>query len=174
VKETWQVALDHVLKSEGGFVHHEKDPGGATNLGCTKTVWEEWCGHPVEVDDIKALTPADVAPLYKAKYWDKIKGDELPSGVDYCVFDASINSGAGRASKWLQECAGTQPDGVIGPMTIKMAQSMVATDLVNLYCDKRLAFLKELKTWETFGKGWERRVEEVRSHALKMADRSQA
>ena len=118
--------------------------------------------------EMRELTPDNVAPLYKTKYWDKIKGDDLPAGVDYCVFDAAINSGAGRAAKWLQECVGTQPDGAIGPMTLQAARAMVGADLVNLYCDKRLAFLKALKTWETFGRGWERRVEEVRSAALKM------
>jgi len=117
---------------------------------------------------MRELTPEMVAPLYQEKYWQRVKGDELPAGIDYCVFDASVNSGVGRASKWLQEVCGTQPDGVIGPMTLRVAQAIVHTDLVNMYCDKRLAFLRELKTWETFGKGWERRVEEVRSHALTM------
>ena len=67
---------------------------------------------------MRALTPADVAPLYKRKYWDKIKGDDLPNGVDYVVFDAAINSGPGRAAKWLQACVGVEPDGGIGPKTL--------------------------------------------------------
>lgn len=166
--DNWKRSLDAVLHHEGGFVNHPSDPGGITNLGCTKTVWEEWCGHPVDEKEMRELTPDNVAPLYKDKYWNKVKGDDLPAGVDYCVFDAAINSGAGRAAKWLQECVGTQPDGAIGPMTLQAARAMVATDLVNLYCDKRLAFLKELKTWDTFGRGWERRVEEVRAAALAM------
>ena len=164
----WDNALKAVLHHEGSFVNHPSDPGGMTNLGCTKTVWEEWCGHPVTEQDMRDLEAEDVAPLYKSKYWDKIKGDDLPAGIDYIVFDAAINSGPGRASKWLQECVGVQPDGIIGPMTLQVARAMVPMDLVNLYCDKRLAFLKELKTWDVFGKGWERRVEEVRSAALKM------
>jgi len=166
--DNWKDSLARVLHHEGGFVNHKDDPGGATNHGCTQKVWEEFCGHPVSVDDMKSLTHDDVAPLYKTKYWDRVKGDDLPAGIDYCVFDASINSGVCRASKWLQESVGVQPDGVIGPMTLRVAQAMVPNDLVNLYCDKRLAFLKELKTWDVFGKGWERRVEEVRSHALTM------
>jgi lysozyme family protein len=166
--ENWKKALQHVLMHEGGYVHHKDDPGGITNLGCTKAVWEEWCGHPVDEKEMRELTPEKVSPLYKERYWDKIKGDELPTGIDYIVFDAAINSGAGRAAKWLQECAGTQPDGAIGPLTIQAAKSMVLADLINLYCDKRLSFLKELKTWETFGKGWERRVNEVRAAALEM------
>ena len=168
MKETWQDALAHVLKSEGGYVNHPSDPGGRTNLGVTQRVWEEWVKHDVDEKQMRELTPEMVAPLYQEKYWQRVKGDELPAGIDYCVFDASVNSGVGRASKWLQEVCGTQPDGVIGPMTLRVAQAIVPADLVNMYCDKRLAFLKELKTWETFGKGWERRVEEVRSHALTM------
>jgi lysozyme family protein len=171
VKENFQSALEAVLHHEGGFVNHPADPGGMTNLGCTKSSWESWCGHPVDEKTMRELTPADVAPLYKDKYWDKVKGDDLPAGIDYCVFDCAINSGPGRAAKFLQECAGVAADGAIGPATLAAVQSIILPDLINLYCDKRLAFLKELKTWETFGKGWERRVEEVRSHALKMADR---
>ena len=99
-------------------MNHPKDPGGMTNLGCTKKVWEEHCGHEVDEKTMRALTPADVAPLYKTKYWDKVRGDELPSGVDYAVFDAAINSGPGRAAKWLQTCVGVEPDGGIGPKTL--------------------------------------------------------
>jgi lysozyme family protein len=168
MNSNWDNALKAVLHHEGGFVNHPSDPGGITNLGCTKNVWEEWCGHPVTEQDMRDLQPSDVAPLYKSKYWDRVKGDDLPSGVDYIVFDAAINSGAGRAARWLQECVGTQPDGAIGPMSLQAANAMVAADLINLYCNKRLAFLKELKTWDVFGKGWERRVEDVRSAALKM------
>jgi lysozyme family protein len=117
---------------------------------------------------MRDLQPTDVAPLYKAQYWDRVKGDQLPAGVDYAVFDAAINSGAGRAARWLQECVGTQPDGAIGPLSLQAANAMVAADLINIYCDKRLSFMKGLQTWDVFGKGWERRVEEVRSAALKM------
>lgn len=168
MKDNWQDALSNVLKHEGGYVNHPADPGGRTNLGVTQRVWEEWVKHNVDEKQMRELTPEMVAPLYEEKYWQRVKGDDLPSGVDYCVFDASVNSGTGRASKWLQECVGVQADGVIGPMTLRTVEAMVPADLVNLYCDKRLAFLKELKTWDTFGKGWERRVEEVRSHALTM------
>lgn len=168
MKNSFESCLKLVLDHEGGFVHHKLDPGAATNLGVTQRVWEEWVKRPVDEAEMRSLTPEMVAPLYAEKYWQRVKGDDLPSGIDYCVFDASVNSGTGRAAKWLQECVGTQPDGAIGPMTLRTVEAIVPADLVNLYCDKRLAFLKELKTWDTFGKGWERRVEEVRSHALTM------
>ena len=159
-------ALEHVLKHEGGFVNHPSDPGGMTNLGVTRAVWEEWVGRESSEKEMRSLTPEMVAPLYKRKYWDRVKADDLPSGVNYAVFDASVNSGTGRAAKWLQEAVGAVADGAIGPNTIAKVKAHDADALVNAYCDNRLNFLKGLKTFDTFGKGWTRRVEEVRQVAL--------
>ena len=169
MKSNWDAALDAVLHHEGGYVHHKDDPGGMTNLGCTKATWEKWCGHPVDEADMRALTPADVAPLYRDKYWDKVKADELPAGVDYVVFDTAINSGPGRAAKFLQEAIGTTPDGAIGPLTLRAVAAMPAADVINTFQDRRLAYLQTLPTWSTFGRGWERRVEEGRVLALQMS-----
>ena len=168
MKENFDKALAAVLHHEGGFVNHPSDPGGMTNLGCTKTTWEEWVGHPVDEKTIRALTPADVASLYKRKYWDKIKGDELPTGIDYAVFDAAINSGPGRAVKWLQGCVGADMDGALGPKTLALVAAADQKQLVEDYAKRRLSFLTDLPTWSTFGKGWGRRVSEVEKTALLM------
>lgn len=168
MKENWDAALAAVLHHEGGYVHHPLDPGGITNLGCTKTTWERWCGRPVDEDEMRALTPADVAPLYKERYWDKVKADELPAGVDYVVFDTAINSGPGRAVKLLQEAIGATPDGAIGPLTLRAVAAMPAAEVINKFQDSRLVYLQSLPTWPTFGRGWARRVEEGRTAALQM------
>lgn len=168
MKSNFDKALAAVLHHEGGFVNHPSDPGGMTNLGCTKTTWEEWVGHPVDEKTMRALTPADVAPLYKRKYWDKIKGDELPNGIDYAVFDAAINSGPGRAVKWLQGCVGADMDGALGPKTLALVAAADQNKLVEDYAKRRLSFLTDLPTWSTFGKGWGRRVSEVEKTALSM------
>ena len=169
MKENFETALDLVLKSEGGFVNHPKDPGGMTNLGCTKVVWEEFVGHPVTEADMRALTPADVAPLYKQKYWDKVSGDDLPDGLDYAVFDAAINSGPSRAAKWLQEMVHVTVDGDIGPGTLKAVAEHPVKDLIARYTNLRLQFLKNLTTWNTFGKGWGNRIRHVHDSAFAMA-----
>jgi lysozyme family protein len=169
MNQNFDKALAAVLKHEGGYVNNPKDPGGMTNLGCTKAVWEEHCGHPVDEKAMRALTPADVGPLYKRKYWDKIKGDELPSGVDYVVFDAAINSGSGRAAKWLQACVGVEPDGGIGPKTLAAVQAFNSKQLIQDYSKRRLSFLYDLVTWETFGRGWAKRVNEVEAVGLTMS-----
>ena len=169
MNDNFEESLAHVLKHEGGYVDHPKDPGGATNLGCTKKVWEEWVGHEVTKDDIKALTIADVSPLYKARYWDKCRCDDLPRGVDFAVFDLAINSGVGRASKLLQRSVGVAADGAIGPATLAAVADANPRELATKICELRLAFLQALPTWETFGKGWGRRVKETEKTAFNMA-----
>ena len=157
-----------VLRNEGGYVDNPADPGGATNLGCTKATWEAWVGHSVTKDDIKALTPNDVMPLYKAKYWDTVKGDDLPMGVDYAVFDFAINSGPSRAAKTLQSVLGVAADGQIGPATLTALETANPRDVATSVCEARLAFLQSLPTYANFGKGWSRRVSEVEAEAFKM------
>jgi len=168
MKENFEKALAAVLVHEGGFVNNPKDPGGMTNLGCTKAVWEEHCGHPVDEKTMRSLTPADVGPLYRQKYWNKVCGDDLPAGVDYVVFDAAINSGPGRAAKWLQACVGVEPDGGIGPKTLAAVRAFSAKQLVEDYTKRRLSFLMDLPTWDTFGRGWTKRVNEVEDVGLKL------
>lgn len=169
MKDNFERALGYVLKTEGGFVNNPKDPGGMTNLGCTKAVWEEWVGHPVDEKAMRNLTPANVAPLYRRKYWDKVSGDYLPAGVDYVVFDCAINSGAGRAIKLLQESLNIVADGYLGPITLKMVASANASTLIDKYQQNRFAFLQSLPTWSTFGHGWGNRIAEVKSYGLIMA-----
>jgi lysozyme family protein len=168
MKENFDAALKAILHHEGGFVNHPADPGGMTNLGVTKKVWEEWVGHEVDEKAMRALTPELVGPMYKAKYWDKIKGDDLPDGVDYTVFDAAVNSGPGRAAKWLQSCVGVEPDGGIGPKTLAAVAAVAPAELVEDYAKRRLSFLMDLPHWGTFGKGWGRRVAEVQNTASSM------
>jgi lysozyme family protein len=141
-----------------------------TNLGVTKRVWEEWVGHEVDEKQMRALTPEVVAPLYKRKYWDACRADDLVAGVDYVVFDVAVNSGPGRAVKFLQSCVGVTADGGFGPATMAAVEKAEEDParLIELYCAKRLEFLQSLKTFETFGKGWSRRVQEVKDKALKM------
>ena len=168
MKQNFDTALAAVLYHEGGFSNHIADPGGMTNLGCTKRVWEEWVGHPVDEKAMRALTPEDVAPLYKKKYWDAVRGDDLPDGVDYIVFDTAINSGPGRAIKFLQGCVGVDMDGALGPKTMAAVRAADSKQLVDDYAKRRLSFLQDLPTWATFGRGWGRRVAEVQNTASTM------
>jgi lysozyme family protein len=168
MKENFDSCLDMLLAHEGGFVNHPKDPGGMTNLGVTKKVYEEFTGREVDEAEMRALTRDDVAPLYKANYWDRVKGDELPSGVDWCMFDWAVNSGTGRAAKAIQTIIGTTADGAIGPQTLRHVNLHDAEDLIRQLHDMRQKFYESLSTFDTFGKGWTRRNNETLEQALEM------
>jgi len=164
----WDQCFRLVLKHEGGYVNNNLDPGGMTNLGVTKRVWEEFVGHRVDEADMRSLTPDMVKPLYKRMYWDKIRGDSLPLGVDYATYDFAVNSGVERAAKMLQTVVGASPDGVIGPKTLAEVGSLPPADVIRSLCAAREAFLQSLKTWPVFGKGWGRRVNDVSRKAVEM------
>jgi len=166
--ENFEKCLETILHHEGGYVNHPKDPGGETNLGVTKRVWEEWGG----TKDMRDLTPEDVAPLYKKNYWDRVKGDDLPSGLDLAVFDWAVNSGTGRAANKLQSMIGTTADGGIGPNTLKALANYVESEglekTIDDYKEVRQAFYESLSTFETFGRGWTRRNDETAELAKAM------
>jgi lysozyme family protein len=165
MQQNFDKSLTELLKHEGGYVNHPSDPGGRTNHGVTQDVWEDWIDRAVSEDEMRALTPVKVAPLYREMYWDRIKADKLPSGVDYLVFDAAVNSGVSRAVKWLQTTVGAVADGAIGEQTLKQVLLTNPLMVIDKYTAIRLEFLKDRSTWPTFGKGWERRVKEVETTA---------
>jgi lysozyme family protein len=173
MKENWDACFEMVLRHEGGFVNHPKDPGGMTNLGVTRSAWQGFLNRDVTEAEMRALTPEAVKPFYKALYWDRIKGDVLPDGVDYAAYDLAVNSGPHRAAQYLQEIAGVTADGMIGPKSIEAIQSCDAKETADAICDMRLDFLKRLATFDTFGKGWSRRVSEVKAKAISMANNAQ-
>tara|TARA_R110000822_G_scaffold118017_1_gene250581 strand:- start:585 stop:1070 length:486 start_codon:yes stop_codon:yes gene_type:complete len=157
-----------LLKHEGGFVDHPKDPGGMTNLGVTKAVYDKWIGRESTEAEMRGLTQDDVAPIYKKNYWDRCKCDQLPSGADWSVFDWAVNSGTGRASKAMQKIVGAKQDGAIGPKTLQMIANEKAEFLVEKMYDQRQSFYEKLNTFETFGRGWTRRNKETKETALEL------
>lgn len=165
-------ALKEILHHEGGYSAHPRDPGGVTMLGVTKRVWEEWIGKPATVADMRSLTPAKVAPLYRKNYWDKLKCDDLPAGLSLCVFDFGVNAGVSRAARYLQMMVNSPRDGIIGPATIKAVRSFVslygAAEAVRRYQQTRRDYYRQLETFPTFGRGWLRRVDEVETAALRL------
>jgi lysozyme family protein len=161
--------LPPLLKHEGGNDDDPRDPGGRTSRGILQSEWNVWrASHPGLPSDVWEAPQGEIEAIYKQKYWDVLRCDELPSGVDYAVFDYGVNSGNSRGAKVLQRCVGVNADGEIGPLTIGATLRVDPKTLVNQICDERLAFLKSLHTWPTFGGGWSRRVSEVRAAAEAM------
>lgn len=169
MKENFSAALALVLAHEGGYVNHPADPGGATNRGVTQAVYDGWRkGKGLSARSVRHIEEAEVQAIYRRDYWDKVRGDDLPRGIDYAVFDFAVNSGVARATKYLQTAVGVAADGVIGPQTLAMVQHHERARLIQSICAARLNFLKGLGTFKTFGRGWTRRVEEVQAKACGM------
>ena len=168
MQSNWKRCFELMLESEGGYVDHPADPGGRTNLGVTQATWENWVGRPSDEKEMRSLTPEKVEPLYKRKYWDACRCDELPIGVDYLVFDFAVNAGVGRSSKTLQSVVGSNPDGMIGIKTITATMTYGRTQLIDRFSDAKLAFYQGLPTFAVFGKGWTNRVNKTKQEALDM------
>ena len=161
-------ALALVLKSEGGWSDNPSDPGGATMKGVTLANFRRYVKANATKADLRNISDAQISTVYRRFYWDACLGAELPDGVDYAVFDFAVNSGPGRAAKYLQAVAGVAQDGRIGPATLIAARARPAGVVIDALCDARLAFLKRLPTWSTFGRGWSVRVKSVRTDALRI------
>jgi lysozyme family protein len=168
VKSNWPLAVEAVLKHEGGYINHPRDPGGATNMGITLQTLSRWRRQAVTKQDVKELSQREVEDIYKAWFWDEVNGDALPSGLDYAVFDFAVNSGPSRAVKTLQRLVKAVPDGEVGPNTLYRVKSNVPQIIAALSM-ARLEFMMRQPTWKDFGRGWKRRVLEVNREALSLA-----
>jgi lysozyme family protein len=166
VKESFLAGLNMVLEHEGGYVNHPKDPGGRTNMGITQRTYQNFYGRPVTEEEMKTMPRRDAAEIYKSMYWDEVRGDDLPAGVDICVVDWSVNSGVNRACRALQKAVGAYPDGILGPKTMLAVEAQSPDATINKISEAREAFYRGLSIFDTFGRGWLRRNDATRVLSL--------
>jgi len=168
VTDRFSKVLAETLKHEGGWADHPKDPGGATMKGVTLAVYQAFKPGATK-QDLRNITDADLKAIYRKGYWDKVRGDDLPAGVDMVVFDIAVNSGPRRAAEWLQEAVGATVDGIIGDQTVVLTQRADAASVIDALDKRRDRFYRSLSTWTTFGKGWTSRRLAVTKKAREMA-----
>ncbi|MDI3471086.1 MAG: SECRETION ACTIVATOR PROTEIN [Pseudolabrys sp.] len=166
---SYGAALARVLAHEGGYTDDPRDPGGPTNFGITIADYRRYAKPSATAADVAAMPLADAKAIYRAHYWTPLRCDDLPAGLDYAVFDYGVNSGISRAARSLQRIAGADGDGIIGAATLAAVRAIPAEALIASLCDERLCFLRSLRTWPAFGRGWGRRVAEVKAAAIAMA-----
>jgi lysozyme family protein len=168
MRQNFEECMARLLEHEGGYVWHAQDPGGETNFGVTRAVYEQYVGRQVMNGEMEGLTHDDVYPIYKENYWDAVRGDDLPSGVDWSTFDWAVNSGKSRASKALQRIVGVEADGGIGPLTLQAVAEVDPEEIIKQMHYVRDKFYRSLDTFEVFGKGWVRRNDETKHQALNL------
>jgi lysozyme family protein len=170
MKTTYDICLPLLLAHEGGYTNHPSDPGGPTNFGITIHDYCKYVKADATAADVRAMKKDDAKRIFREKYWNAQRCDDLPAGVDYAVFDYGVNSGVVRSGKILRRVLDLSGDTTaITDTVVAAARVTNAEHLVKLICDERLRFLQSLKTWPVFGVGWGRRVADVRSSALKLA-----
>ena len=170
MKSNFDKCLAMLLEHEGGYVNSKHDRGGMTNLGVTKRVYDDWIGRESTEQEMRDLTPDDVAPIYKKNYWDRVKGDYLPAGIDWCAFDWAVNSGKSRPSKAIQRAVGATQDGAIGNQTLGLISEKDPKFIIDYVYTVRQAFYESLDDFKHFGRGWSRRNTETLHQAMKMAE----
>lgn len=187
MKANVPIVMDWVRKHEGGYAERSTEGGGAVNMGVTFTVFKAWRllgGQPEPTfADLKAMTRDEASAIYEAQYLAAVHFDDLPSGLDYAVYDASVLGGPTGALKLLQEALGLTVDGVWGMVTRWAANHRPLPALIDKYCDTRLAKYRTFKTWnkvavaksgKTWGQIWTDRIEQVRKRAHDLANEGYA
>lgn len=176
MKNSFDTVMEWVFAHEGGYSSDPRDPGnwtgGKVNSGVLKGTKFGISAKAYPKLDIRNLTKDQAIALYKRDYWDKVRGDDLPVGLDYVAYDAAVNSGPSASVKWIQRAVGVEVDGIMGEQTLAaVARSAFENvdSLIDDACDQRLAFMQSLKTWKTYGKGWAARVKDVRKRAHQLA-----
>ena len=143
MKASWESAIAHVLAVEGGYVDLSDDRGGPTNFGVTWRTLSAWFQRPVAASEVEHLDPGTARLIYKDRFWDLMRGDELPIGVDLMVFDAAVHAGQGQATRWLQQAIGVENDGVFGSRTLTAARAAPALETV-----RKIAFMRVLESFD--------------------------
>ena len=156
--------MREVFRHEGVDADHPADPGGRTRYGISQRAYPHL--------HIPSLTKADALAIYRRDYWDRVGGDLLPAGVDLSTTDSGINSGVSRGAKWLQGAVGAGRDGRVGPRTLEAVRRADPVATIQRACAARLRFMRGLRTWRTFKRGWSRRVAEVEAVGVRMAGAS--
>lgn len=157
------------------YTNDPDDPGGPTKYGITLIDYRLYVNKRGRARDVARLTWSMAKQIYKKKYWDRCRCDELPAGIDYCVFDYGVNSGTGRSRKVLRKLVGQSTKRVtITDDVIIAVRKRSAVDIINHMCDERLAFLRGLRIWWKYGRGWSRRVRDVRRRSIEFASNTQS
>lgn len=168
MKGNFNRCLKFVLDHEGGWSDDPHDPGGATMKGVTLLAYKAYLMRLPTKEELRNIPDEHLIGLYKTRYWDNAKCDDLDVGVDMVVFDMAVNAGVGRSSRILQRCVGANADGFIGPKTIALTKGIMPRDLVIRFSTERRNFYNTLETFERFGRGWLRRTDECEATAFDM------
>jgi hypothetical protein len=128
---------DFVMRQED-IKRRYADPGGVTQFGLSLDELKDLRNDKnLTADDLNRLTREQACEIYRSRYWNVLRCDELPVGVDLVVFDFAVDEGPPEAAKALQDVVGAGTDGSVGPVTISAAKMMSSADVVRKVSQRR-------------------------------------
>lgn len=160
--------LPILLRFEGGYVDDPTDPGGETNKGVTMATFRQWSHELLGIEptsqNLRALTDPQAGIIYRALYWDKMKGDSFQSqDLANIVCDFYVNAGT-HATLLLQRVLNSMgahllEDGGIGPASIQALNSVDQVAVYRRYKQGRIDYYQSLgQKFPQFLTGWLNRV----------------
>jgi len=176
--DTFDTCVAFTLREEGGYVDNPADPGGATNMGITLATLRQYTDDSqLGATQVRDMPVRTARAIYQALYWNPVRADALPRGVDLSVFDMGVNAGTWRSARLLQHAlgfTGDEVDGCIGPETLGAAAKSDPRALVDNLADRQAAFYRSLAEFPIFGDGWLNRCRARKEAALAMIEREAA
>jgi len=176
--DTFGTCVAFTLREEGGYVDNPADPGGATNMGVTLATLCQWADDPqLGATQVRDMTVRTARAIYRGLYWNPLRADALPCGVDLSVFDMGVNAGTWRSARLLQRVlgfTGDEVDGSIGPITLGAAAKFDARALVDDLAERQATFYRSLAEFSIFGEGWLNRCRARKEAALGMIEHEAA
>lgn len=154
--------FDRLIGSEGNFTKNPNDPGNWTGgrVGVGKLIGTKYgiAANTYPHLDIESLTLEDAKGIYWLDWWLKIGADQLPAAGAFQVWQFAVNAGMGTARRGLQFAVGVAQDGKVGPITLAAVKAAPLNDLLLRFNAFVLEHYASLSTFQTFGRGWTRRV----------------
>ena len=158
----FKTAFAHLLILEGGFVNDPDDKGGVTHYGLSTRANPEI--------DIASLTQAQAQGIYWEKYWCANHCDQLPQPLAFALFDGVVNHRAITARRLLQKALGVNPDGVLGPVSLRVAAKADGKQTLSRYFAARANLYHQLiqanSSQAKFAMGWFKRLFKVQQFIL--------
>jgi lysozyme family protein len=169
----YDIEIRNVLVDEGGNDDDPNDPGGRTSRGIIQREYDVYRKNQgLSRRDVWLADQSEILDIYRTKYWEPLRCQDIVAGLDYPIFDYGINSGIGRSPRVAQTLLGLPVTGRIDLATVTAINKANPSWFINAMCDERLHYMQNARggtLWVHYRKGWTHRVEHVRSVSLQLA-----
>lgn len=168
--------VDFVNGVEGGVSNRKKqfDPGGLTNMGITQKTYDAYRAEKnLPPNSVLKINKQERDEIIKGKYWNPIKGDQLPRSIALVLADWKFNGG--KPVRSIQKILNLTPTGKMDENTIRAIWGYIENDpkkeylLAKKLISSRQKYLESIKTIRNkkkvplinYNRGWYNRLNDL-------------